>query len=373
MSKLRLFQIDFSVFQWFVRQPVFWILLSLTALGMVMVVSTSLHAAQAKLHQPFYFVWHQGLFFIVGWFFLCCMLLVPTQYWYKYSGYLWLLGIVALALLFVPGMGKHINGAVRWLNVPGVSIQVSEFVKFIWVLYLSRFLVKHQDELHRLRSFVMVMGLFLVMAFFLIKEPDYGTTMLLMGLTFMLCWVTRVNRLWLVLFICLGVFGAVVLVQMAPYRMQRIIGFLHPWAHASGSGYQLTQSLMAIGHGGFWGVGIGNSLQKWFYLPEAHTDFVFAILTEEFGLMGALGTLFAYIFLWMQCAQSDRHHTIYHQLITLGIGFMIVLQALCHMAVTCGWMPTKGLTLPLVSYGGSSCLSILIAMGIVIRARWESF
>ncbi len=344
--------------------------------GLLMVTSASMVISDKIYHYPFHYLLRQLFFLLTGIAIAWCMTRIPLAFWQRISRVLMLVCILILLMVLVPGIGKVVNGSRRWVHIGFISLQVSEAVKLLSILYLAGYLNNHLEEVQsKLSGFMKPIIFLVVMAFLLLLEPDFGATTVI-GMTFLAVLFIAGARLlpFLALFV-LATAGMSVLAITSPYRMQRITTFLDPWLHAYSSGYQLTQSLIAFGRGGFFGVGLGNSVQKLFYLPEAHTDFVFAVIAEELGLMGEiiLIALFALLIvriisLGQQALHQDQR---FAGFAAMGIGLWLAFQSMINIGVNIGMLPTKGLTLPLISYGGSSMWMTCAAIGIVLRIAFE--
>jgi len=362
----------------FDRDP--WLILSalaLLGLGLVMVASTSISIAQRETGMPLYFFWRQCAYVGLGVGVAWGVSLIPLKIWKPLGMALILLGAVLLVLVLVPGVGREVNGSTRWLRLGIVNFQPSEMVKVFLVLYLSGYLVRHNGHVrHYLRGFVTPTAILAVFALLLLLEPDYGAVVVLfataLGMLFLggvpwlgfLVWITAVAAL------------LAVVVVLTPYRLERFLSFANPWADPFGSGFQLTQALIAIGRGEWFGVGLGAGVQKLFYLPEAHTDFMLAVLAEELGFAGVavVIALFGCLF-WRAMAigvMCQRAGHFFASYLAYGLGLLIVLQAYINIGVNMGLLPTKGLTLPLMSYGGSSMLANCMAVGLLVRAEREA-
>lgn len=351
--------------------------LSLLLIGWVMVTSASTEVASGLTGNPWYFSIRHGTFLLLAMALGLVTLKVPTAWWRANGLLLLLVGGALLALVLV--VGREVNGSTRWLSIPGVpfNVQPSEFAKLCLIIYMAYFLERFLPQVRtRLWAFLrplLVVGLYGGM---LILEPDYGavvvSTACVMG---MLLMAGAPAGRFLVLLLLVGVLGALVAIA-EPYRMARLTSFTDPWADQFASGYQLTQALIAFGRGHWFGVGLGNSIQKLFYLPEAHTDFVFAVLAEELGLVGAVAVigLFA-LLVWRAMAVGRRAELAglaFAAYACYGIALMIGAQAFINIAVSSGMLPTKGLTLPLLSYGGSSLVVNCVMVAIVVRADVET-
>ena len=335
----------------------FGAVLALLAIGLVMVGSASMDVSSATFGNPLRVVFKQLLFMVVGLFAMGVMMLVPVSRIQQMS---WVGLLVAFFLLVVVLIvGREINGSVRWIPLGFFNLQASEVAKLCVVIYLAGYLVRHLDEVRtRWSGFIKPMLVMAGLALLLLAEPDLGAlvvlTVAVMGMIFM-----AGARFHQFLVMIAGVVVLIALmIWMEPYRMARITSYMDPWAHAFGSGYQLTQALIAFGRGAWFGEGLGNSIQKLFYLPEAHTDFVFAVLAEEFGVIGSLLLLGLFLFVaWRSLQLGSRAESkgmLFHGFVAYGIALLFASQALINIGVNTGLLPTKGLALPMISYGGSS-------------------
>lgn len=352
--------------------------LALALAGLVMVTSASLQIAETRLDAPFYFAMRHGVFLLIatGAGALTYML-VPLVFLQKLRYLALFAALLALVLVLLPGIGREVNGSQRWISLAGINIQPSELAKLGFIVYLAGYIEEHQ---HALRdswdAFIKPLALLGALMLLLLLEPDFGAVVVL-GLTAMaMLFLAGVPTLRFLLVALTGAMLAAVVAVAQPYRMARLMSFLDPWADQFGGGYQLTQSLIAFGRGGLDGVGLGNSVQKLFYLPEAHTDFVFAVTAEEFGLLGSsvvvlLFALLCYRVFALALALLQRGDLFRGQLV-LGIGMVLAGQAFINMGVNMGLLPTKGLTLPLVSYGGSSLVVTAVMLALVLRAQKEA-
>lgn len=350
---------------------------ALMSIGLIAVATSSLDFAGATYGDPWLFVKKQLLFVAMGLVGGLFVVAVPTSVWNKYAGILLLLAIALLVLVLIPGIGKSVNGSRRWLDLGPMNLQASEAVKFCLIVYFASYLSRRNEEIKvqwfAFAKMIFVLGL---VVFLLLCEPDFGTSVVISTTIAGMMFVAGVP---LIRFILLGISGVSALVLMvfaSHYRWERMVAFMDPWAKQFDSGYQLVQSLIAFGRGEWLGLGLGNSLQKLFFLPEAHTDFVFAILAEEFGLLGVLILLVLYgYFIWKILALSKKAGTngnLFSSYLVFGIGLMLAIQCFVNMGVASGMLPTKGLTLPLISYGGSSLLITSALIALVLRVYWES-
>jgi cell division protein FtsW len=350
---------------------------ALLALGLVMVTSASMALADRQLGDPFHFLERQLVFVALGVGVMLALYRIPLAYWEQAGFALLMLALVLLVLVLIPGVGREVNGARRWLNLGFFSLQVSEVAKLCLSMYLASYLVRHMDQVRsRFLAFlrpVLVLGLACVL---LLAEPDFGAAVVLMatGLGMLFLGGVRLGQFGLLLAL-VSAAGALLAIS-SPYRVARLTAFLNPWADPFDSGFQLTQSLIAIGSGSWFGVGLGASVQKLFYLPEAHNDFLFAVLAEELGLIGVLVVVALYAYLVWRCfevaAGAQRLGRAFGAYLAYGIGIWIGLQAFVNIGVNMGLLPTKGLTLPLMSAGGSSMIVMLASLGLVFRVYREN-
>lgn len=350
---------------------------SIIVLGLVMMTSASIVISDKLMHQPFYFLFKQLVLLTVGVVMGSVVMHIETDYWEKFSVYLLLIVMLMLALVIIPGVGHSANGSARWIGYGPFSFQVSELTKFIIVVYMSGYLVRHNMEVQtKLSGFLKPMGILAVIAVLLLREPDFGATVVVVATTLGMMFLAGMQlRHFIALFSL--VLGALAMIAVsAPYRLARLTGFLNPWAKPFDTGYQLTQSLIAFGRGGWWGVGLGKSIQKMFYLPEAHTDFLFAVIAEELGVVGMLIVMGLFLFLVIRIfligrsAQMLGRH--FAGFLAYGFGLWMAIQFTVSIGVNSGLLPTKGLTLPLMSYGGSSVLVNCIVIAVLLRIDHEN-
>jgi cell division protein FtsW len=281
-----------------------------------------------------------------------------------------------LMLVLIPGIGRRVNGARRWIALGPLTLQASEFVKLFVIVYLAGYLVRRHDEVRsRWSGFIKPMAVVFLVTLFLMLEPDFGATVVTAGTAFGLVFLAgvKLGQFLLVILSCVAALG--MLVVLEPYRMKRFTAFVNPWEDQFDTGYQLVQSLIAFGRGEWFGVGLGNSVQKQFYLPEAHTDFVFAIWSEEFGAVGALFVMVLFSILVMSILRigrrAERANNLFSAFVAYGIALLISAQVFINIGVNTGLLPTKGLTLPFLSYGGSSLIVCLMLMAMVLRIDSE--
>jgi len=354
--------------------------LGLVIIGLMMVASSSVMVSTKYYHQPFHFLIRQACYLSVGIVISIAILRVDSSVWEKCSVPLLLVCFGLLLLVLIPGIGRMVNGSRRWLSLGPIGIQVSELAKMTMVLYLSGYLVRqHESMSQNILGFVKPMIVLGIVAFLLLLEPDFGATVVIAGTVMAMLFLTGVKLRYYAVLLATLSGGFAFLAVSSPYRMARLTAFLNPWADQYKSGYQLTQSLIAFGRGGWSGVGLGDSVQKLFYLPEAHTDFLFAVLAEELGLIGILLVLLLYsILVWRGLTigfNAYRQGRLFAAYTAYGLTFWLGLQAAINMGVNSGLLPTKGLTLPFLSYGGASivvnCMMIALLLRIDYENRWQ--
>ncbi|MCT7947488.1 cell division protein FtsW [Shewanella sp. SP1S1-7] len=348
--------------------------LSLIGFGFVMVMSASMPEAQTLTGNPFYFMTrHVG--YLVGCLAIAAFVLrVEMQTWQRWSPMLLL--VVGLMLLAVLVVGTTVNGATRWLSIGPIRIQVAEVAKFAFAIYMAGYLVRrHQEVRENAKGFYKPIAVFAIYAVLILMQPDLGTVVVLFVGTVGLLFLAGARLLDFFALIFAGVLAFVALVLLEPYRMRRVTSFMDPWQDPFGSGYQLTQSLMAYGRGDWFGQGLGNSIQKLEYLPEAHTDFIFAVIGEELGFIGIIAVLSVLLFVALRsirlgnlCLAMDKPFEGY---LGYAIGIWICFQTVVNVGASIGMLPTKGLTLPFISYGGSSLWVMTAAAMMLLRIDYE--
>jgi cell division protein FtsW len=349
----------------------------LALIGLIMVTSASIGMADQQMGDPFYFGKRQFLRLLLGVVLVWLAYRIPTRLWRDNGMVLMLGSIMLLVLVLVPGVGRTVNGSTRWLDLVLFTVQVSEIAKLFLIIYLSGYLIRRSDEIKTdMKGFLKPMIILAVASGLLLMEPDFGaaSVLLMTGLGMMYLGGVRFGNFFIFV---LGTLSIMVLLAMAsPYRMARVTSFLDPWADPFNSGFQLTQSLIAIGSGGMFGTGLGGSIQKLFYLPEAHTDFLFAIYAEELGLIGIVFLIAIYAWFLWRCFSIGKTALLkgraFGAYLVYGVALLISIQALINMGVNMGALPTKGLTLPFISYGGNSILIMSFAIGLVLRVHYEN-
>lgn len=349
----------------------------LLALGLVMVASASVPMADKNGYVELYFFWRQFAALLLGLGFGFIVLQMPLSFLDRMSTLLLLLAIAFLALILIPGVGREVNGSIRWIALGPITVQASEPMKLAVILYISSYLVRHQTHVQtEFIGFIKPIGVLTVIAALLLLEPDFGAATVIFATTLGMLFLGRVP---LIRFCMWGLVALAVLASLAtlaPYRMQRLMTFMDPWSDPFDSGFQLTQALIAFGRGEWFGVGLGNSIQKLFYLPEVHTDFVFAVLAEELGMAGTLFVIGMFSFLvwrifYIGGLAQQRGHD-FAAYLAYGVGLLIGIEAFINIGVNMGLLPTKGLTLPLISYGSNSLVIMMVMLALVLRVAKET-
>ncbi|WP_297454839.1 putative lipid II flippase FtsW [Ferrovum sp.] len=360
--------------------PLLWTIMTLLAFGMVMVYSASIASAEADRHLGFrstYFFFRQSLYvgvaLLAGW----AAFQVPLERWKRYALPLFGVGALGLLLVLVPGLGKEVNGSRRWLSFLGFNVQPSEFMKFFVLVYAADYTARKAAVMHDLKKvFLPMLIVMFLVGLLLLKEPDFGAFVVMIGVAGAILFLGGFDGKWFVFLMVLLAIAFALLIVLSPYRFNRLIWFWNPWADPFGKGYQLTHALIAFGHGGLWGLGLGASVEKQLYLPEAHTDFLMAVIAEELGFLGVLVTLGLFSFLiarsfaiGRRAASMERY---FEALLAQGVGVWFALQSLVNMGVNMGLLPTKGLTLPLLSYGGSGIVANVVTLAVLLRIDYET-
>jgi cell division protein FtsW len=353
------------------------LVLALLLFGLVMVTSASISIAAQDTGNPFYFLERQLLTALVGAAAAVLVFCFRLERWERLAHVLFAVAIVMLLAVLVPGLGEVVNGGRRWLRLAGFSFQVSELARVLVLIYVASYAARRQDELREtFTGLLKPLLLLALVAVLLLGEPDFGAAAVLFATGFGMLFLggARVRYVVLLTAVAAGLFA--LLAVTSAYRLRRLTGFLDPWANPYSSGFQLTQSLIAIGRGKWLGVGLGNSVQKLFYLPEAHTDFLFAVLAEELGLLGVLLTLGLFVALIWRAFHIARLASQagldFQSYLAAGFGLWIGMQAFINVGVNMGVLPTKGLTLPLMSYGRSSLIVTLVWVGMLLRVYHET-
>lgn len=352
------------------------LVLALLLGGFVILASASIAVSDKATGDPFYYLERQLLAAGMGGVAAFFCLHVPMRVWRTLGPLMLLAGLALLLLVLVPGVGYEVNGSRRWIRFGVMNLQVSEPARLCIIIYLAGYLVRRTRELQeKFSGFLRPMLVVMLACGALLAEPDFGAAVVLLATTLTMLFVAGARLRDFLLFFVVAVVGMAMLAIASPYRMQRLTGFLDPWSDPFASGFQLTQSLIAIGRGEWLGVGLGNSVQKLFYLPEAHTDFVFAVYAEEFGLLGSLvliGIFMALLWRIYQLAiRAYNAERFFESYIAIGLGTWLGLQTFINIGVNMGLLPTKGLTLPLISYGRSSLIVTIVAIALLLRIHHE--
>jgi cell division protein FtsW len=361
-------------------EALLWVGIALLGTGLVMVYSSSIAIAEGGRYgvsQPAYFLVRQLLFVAIGTLAAIMAFQVPMRLWQQAAPYLFLFGAVLLMLVLMPGIGREVNGSRRWLPLLVVNLQPSELAKLFVVLYAADYTVRKAAWMHSFkRGFLPMFVVMLCAGALLLLEPDFGAFAVIAAIAMGVLFLGGMNwRLFAGLAVLL-VIGFIVIIVTSPYRMQRILGFLDPWADPYGKGYQLSHALIAFGRGEWFGVGLGASVEKLFYLPEAHTDFLLAVVGEELGFAGVAAIIALFTWLTMRAfsigAQAAKLERYFSALVAQGIAIWLSVQSIINMGVNVGLLPTKGLTLPFLSFGGSGVVANCCALALLLRIDWES-
>jgi len=361
-------------------QGLLWVTLILLGIGLVMVYSASIALAEADKatgHQSTYFLVRQAIYIVVSIAAGFAAFQVPTQMWQKIAPYLFMLGLFMLVLVLIPGVGRNVNGSQRWLSLFVINLQPSEFMKLFAAIYVADYAIRKSAVMDSFtRGFLPMVIVMLVVGWLLLREPDFGAFAVIASISMAILWLGGVNARIFGGLLALLPIAVVLLILSSPYRLQRVIGFMDPWADPFGKGYQLSHALIAFGRGEWFGVGLGASVEKLLYLPEAHTDFLLAVIAEELGFVGVLTVIALFVWLILRAfgigKEAVANERYFSALLAQGIGVWIGVQGIINMGVNMGVLPTKGLTLPLLSFGGSGILANCIALAILLRIDWEN-
>lgn len=357
-----------------------WITLALLGLGLVMVYSASIAIAEANAsigHQSTYYLMRQAIFIGISLIAAYVAFQVPMEWWQKMAPHLFLLAIGLLILVLIPGVGRNINGSQRWLSLFVINLQPSEFMKLFVAMYVADYAVRKSAQMDSIvKGFLPMVAVMVLVGFLLLREPDFGALAVVASIAISILWLAGINVWVFVGLIAVLPVAVYFLIVSSPYRLQRVIGFMDPWADPFGKGYQLSHALIAFGRGEWFGVGLGASVEKLLYLPEAHTDFLFAVIAEELGFVGVVAVLFLFAWLIIRAfgigKEAASNEQYFSALLAQGIGVWIGAQAIINIGVNMGVLPTKGLTLPLLSFGGSGILANCIAIAVLLRIDYEN-
>ncbi|NOT14924.1 MAG: putative lipid II flippase FtsW [Methylotenera sp.] len=361
-------------------QGLLWVTLILLGIGLVMVYSASIAIAEADKavgHNSSYYLVRQAVFIVISVSAAFVAFNIPVAWWQKMAPYLFLIGLALLVLVLIPGIGRVVGGSRRWLSLFVINLQPSELMKLFAAMYVADYTVRKAAVMDSFRhGFFPMLMVMLVVGGLLLREPDFGAFAVIAAISISILWLGGINARIFGGLIVLLVVGFVFLIWSSPYRLERVIGFMDPWADPYGKGYQLSHALIAFGRGEWLGVGLGASVEKLLYLPEAHTDFLLAVIAEELGFVGV--TTVVALFAWIvmrafgiakEAIENERY---FGALLAQGLGVWIGVQGIINMGVNMGLLPTKGLTLPLLSFGGSGILANCIAMAILLRIDFEN-
>ena len=363
-----------------VDQTLVWSTLLLLAFGFVMVYSASLAIAEADRSMGYrgsYFLARHGAYLVVALAVGFTVFRIPMRLWQQLAPIVFIAGIVTLAVVLIPGIGREVNGSRRWISLGFITVQPSEFVKLFCVLYAADFTVRKAAFMNSFKKgFLPLLSVMLLAAFLLLREPDFGALVVITAVAMVILFLGGMNWRLFAGLILLLILGFIALIVSSPYRLQRVLGSMDPWSDPYGKGYQLSHALIAFGRGEWFGVGLGGSVEKLFYLPEAHTDFLLAVIAEELGFVGVCAVIGLFVLLVMrafiigrQAASLERY---FSALVAQGIGVWIAVQAVINMGVNMGLLPTKGLTLPLLSFGGSAIIANCLAVTLLLRIDFEN-
>ena len=361
-------------------QGLLWVILCLLGLGLVMVYSASIAIAEADKavgHNSSYFLIRQAIYIVISLAAAFVAFNVPIAWWQKMAPYLFLLGLALLVLVLIPGIGRVVGGSRRWLSLFVINLQPSEFMKLFAAMYVADYTVRKAALMDSFtRGFLPMLMVMLLVGGLLLREPDFGAFAVIAAISISILWLGGINGRIFGGLIVLLLIGFVLLIWSSPYRLERVIGFMDPWADPYGKGYQLSHALIAFGRGEWLGVGLGASVEKLLYLPEAHTDFLLAVIAEELGFIGVLMVLALFCWIVIRsfgiAKEAIANERYFAALLSQGLGVWVGVQGIINMGVNMGILPTKGLTLPLLSYGGSGILANCIAMAILLRIDYEN-
>lgn len=356
-----------------------WLTLALLGFGLVMVYSASIAFAEGSRmtgHQGHFFLLRQTIFIGVALVAGLLAFQIPMRAWQQAAPYLFMAGLALLIIVLIPGLGKSVNGSQRWISLGFANLQPSELMKFFAVLYAADYTTRKAGLMHDFKKGFLPMAVIMLMTgALLLSEPDFGAFVVITAIAVGILFLGGLNWKVFATLIVVLLVGFVALILASPYRLKRIVGFMDPWADPYGTGYQLSHSLIAFGRGEWLGLGLGGSVEKLFYLPEAHTDFLLAVIAEELGFVGVAVVLALFVLLVAKAFQIGRHaarlERTFCALVAMGIGIWMGVQAGINMGVNVGLLPTKGLTLPFLSFGGSGIVANCIAVAVLLRIDWE--
>jgi cell division protein FtsW len=361
-------------------QILLWVTFILLGLGLVMVYSASIAIAEADKdvgNNSMYYLVRQSIFICIGLAAGFMSFQIPIAWWQKMAPYLFLFGLFLLILVLIPGVGRNVNGSQRWLSLFVINLQPSELVKLFSAMYVADYAVRKAPQMDSfVKGFLPMVAVMVLVGFLLLREPDFGAFAVVVAISISILWLGGINAKIFAALLGTLPFAIYFLIWNSPYRLQRVIGFLDPWADPFGKGYQLSHALIAFGRGEWFGVGLGASVEKLLYLPEAHTDFLLAVIAEELGFVGVLTVLGLFVWIVIRAfgigKEAVANERYFAALLAQGLGVWIGVQAIINIGVNMGVLPTKGLTLPLLSFGGSGILANCIAMAVLLRIDFEN-
>ncbi len=361
-------------------QMLLWVTFILLGIGLVMVYSASIAMAEADKavgHQSTYFLVRQAIFIVVGLAAGFVSFQIPIAWWQKMAPYLFLIGLFLLVLVLIPHVGRNVNGSQRWLSLFVINLQPSELMKLFSAMYVADYAVRKAPQMDSfVKGFLPMVAVMVLVGFLLLREPDFGAFAVIAAISISILWLGGINAKIFAALLALLPVAIFALIKSSPYRMQRVIGFMDPWADPFGKGYQLSHALIAFGRGEWFGVGLGGSVEKLLYLPEAHTDFLLAVIAEELGFVGVLTVLGLFVWIVIRAfgigKEAVANERYFAALLAQGLGVWVGVQGIINIGVNMGVLPTKGLTLPLLSFGGSGILANCIAMAVLLRIDFEN-
>ena len=347
---------------------IIFLMVILSLFGIIMIYSASSIWADYKFNDSMHYAKLQFIFFIISLFVLFILLKIKPKFYQKNANLFLLIAFILLIIVLIPGIGTIRNGSRSWFNLGPLSMQPSELSKIALIIFLAKYLSNNQKNMQNFKKGLLpILSVIAIFFGLIMLEPDFGSAMVIVLTLMIIIFISGVKLSFFASLGIIGLLGITGLIIVAPYRLERIFAFLNPWSDPLGSGFQIIQSLYAIGPGGLFGLGFGNSIQKQFYLPEPQTDFIFSIISEEFGFMGILiiTLIFGLIF-YLICKIALKQNDLFKKYLAFGLGIQIILQALLNLCVVVGLIPVTGVTLPFLSYGGSSLLVSVLSIGIIV-------
>ncbi len=357
-----------------------WSALGLLLLGLVMVYSASIATAEGNAytgHQPAYYLIRHAVFLSIGLVGGLLAFQIPLRFWQQFAPWMFVGAVVLLIVVLIPGIGRSVNGAQRWIGLGPINLQPSELMKFAVVIYAADYVARKLEKMDSFRhGFLPMAAVMMLVGGLLLREPDFGAFVVVVSIAMGILFLGGINGRLFAGLIGLMAVGFALLIWSSPYRLERITSYMDPWQHAFGKGYQLSHALIAFGRGEWFGVGLGASVEKLFYLPEAHTDFLLAVIAEELGFVGAMAVILLFAVLTWRCFMIGRQalllDRVYSGLTAQGFGIWFGFQSFINMGVNMGLLPTKGLTLPLMSFGGSGIVANCLALAVLLRVDYEN-